>query len=312
MPDPGLTRPDLCSIPAADADAEPAGAIRGGAQRRRPPAAPAMTRPHPRRAASTAPSACPPRRPCSPWRASRRMSPTGTPTRSSGPTARPGSPPGSSPPRSTAWSTPVRWWCCTAGTGRRYPPWPAGCSRWESPLPSPRTWPRAGPTVPSGRWLGLAGGQPRGLGELLVWLIRTSGAADLGPSAARPINSAACRAAARPVPASAADGERLAGSERGTPGPAWRPAGQAAGLSPIPAGGQRDDEVLEASAVNDAAVAAYRLSVRPAIRSRRTRARPDVRTHIPPLGASQNGPAPTASPVPRLAVTRTTAGWQPA
>jgi hypothetical protein len=31
--------------------------------------------------------------------------------------------------------------------------------------------------------------------------------------------------------------------------------------SPILAGGQRDDEVLEASAGNDAAVAAYRLSV---------------------------------------------------
>jgi hypothetical protein len=41
----------------------------------------------------------------------------------------------------------------------------------------------------------------------------------------------------------------------------WRPAGQAAGPSPIPADGQRDDEALEASAVNDAAVAAYRLSV---------------------------------------------------
>ena len=47
-----------------------------------------------RRAASTAPSACPRRQPCSPWRASPRMSPTGTPTRSSVPTARAGSPPG--------------------------------------------------------------------------------------------------------------------------------------------------------------------------------------------------------------------------
>ena len=31
-------------------------------------------------------------------------------------------------------------------------PGPPGCSRWESPLPSRQTWPRAGPTVPSGRW----------------------------------------------------------------------------------------------------------------------------------------------------------------
>ena len=97
--------------------------------------------------------------------------------------------------------------------------------------------------------------------ELLVWLIRTSGAADRGPSAERPGNGAASRAARRPVPAPAADGERPGRDERGTSGPAWRPAGQAAGPSPVPAGGPRDDEAREASAGNDAAVAAYRLSV---------------------------------------------------
>ena len=97
--------------------------------------------------------------------------------------------------------------------------------------------------------------------ELLVWLIRASGAAARGPSAEHPCNSAACRAAARPVPASAADGERPAGSERGTSDPAWRPAGQTAGRSAIPAGAQAANEALEASAVNDAAVAAYRRSV---------------------------------------------------
>jgi hypothetical protein len=97
--------------------------------------------------------------------------------------------------------------------------------------------------------------------ELLVWLIRASGAAARGPSAEYPSDSAACPAAARPVPASAAGGQRPSGIERGTPGPAWRPAGQAAGNSPILGGGRRDDEVLEASAVDDAAVAAYRLSV---------------------------------------------------
>ena len=94
--------------------------------------------------------------------------------------------------------------------------------------------------------------------ELLVWLIRTCGAADRGPSAERPGNGAFCRAAARPVAVSGADGDRPAGSERGTADPAWRLAGQARG---IPVGGQRDDEALEASAGNDAAVAAYRLSV---------------------------------------------------
>ena len=97
--------------------------------------------------------------------------------------------------------------------------------------------------------------------ELLVWLIRTCVAADRGPSAAHLCTGAPCRAARRPVPASAADGEHPGGSEHGTSGLAWRPAGQGAGQSPIPAGGQRDDEALEASAGNDAAVAAYRLSV---------------------------------------------------
>ena len=93
--------------------------------------------------------------------------------------------------------------------------------------------------------------------ELLVWLIRTSGTAARGPSAEHLCECAACRAAARLVPASTADGDRPGGSERGTSDPAWRPAGQ----SPIPAGGERDDEAPEANAVDDAAVAAYRLSV---------------------------------------------------
>jgi Protein of unknown function (DUF2637) len=97
--------------------------------------------------------------------------------------------------------------------------------------------------------------------ELLVWIIRTAGAAGCGPSAGHLCTGAACRAAVRPVPASAADGERPGGNQRDTSDPVWRPAGQAAGQSPIPVGGQRDDEAREASPVDDAAVAAYRLSV---------------------------------------------------
>jgi len=97
--------------------------------------------------------------------------------------------------------------------------------------------------------------------ELLVWLIRACGAAARGPSAEHLSHGAPCRAAICPAPVSTADGERPAGSERGTSDPACRPGGQAAGHSPIPAGGQRDDEVVEASAGNDAAVAAYQLSV---------------------------------------------------
>jgi hypothetical protein len=97
--------------------------------------------------------------------------------------------------------------------------------------------------------------------ELLVWLIRTSGAADRGPLAEHLCNRAACRTAIRSLPISAADGDRPGGSERHASDPTRRPAGQAARLPAIPADEQRDDEVPEASTVNDAAAAAYRLSV---------------------------------------------------
>jgi hypothetical protein len=97
--------------------------------------------------------------------------------------------------------------------------------------------------------------------ELLVWLSRACGPTAPGPSAVHRSEDASCRATARPFPASASHGERPVASERGTSDPAWRPAGQAAGQLPILASGQRDDEVLEASAGNDAAVAAYKLSV---------------------------------------------------
>ena len=49
MPDPGFTRPDLCSIPAADAEAEPAGAVRGGLSANgHPPAGDDLPAPPPR------------------------------------------------------------------------------------------------------------------------------------------------------------------------------------------------------------------------------------------------------------------------
>ena len=78
--------------------------------------------------------------------------------------------------------------------------------------------------------------------ELLVWLIRTSGAAARGPSAEHLCTGAACRAAVHPLPATAIVGERP--GERDTSDPVWRLADQAAGQSTIPASGQRDDEVL--------------------------------------------------------------------
>jgi hypothetical protein len=97
--------------------------------------------------------------------------------------------------------------------------------------------------------------------ELLVWLIRSSGAARRGPSAEHLGTRAACRAAIRSLSDPAGDGDRPSGSKRHVSGPARRPAGQAAGRPAIPAGGQDEDEVRGASTVDDAAVAAYRLSV---------------------------------------------------
>jgi hypothetical protein len=97
--------------------------------------------------------------------------------------------------------------------------------------------------------------------ELLVWLIRTSGAVEPGLSAEHPCTGAACRAAIGSRLVSAVDGDHPGGCERYASGPAWRPAGQAARRPAIPASEQRDGEVPEASAVDDAAVAAYRLSV---------------------------------------------------
>jgi hypothetical protein len=93
--------------------------------------------------------------------------------------------------------------------------------------------------------------------ELLVWLIRTSGAVERGPSAEHPCNRAACRSAIHSLPISAVDGD----CQRHASDPTRRPRGQAARLPAIPTNEQRDDEVPEASTVNDAAVAAYRLSV---------------------------------------------------
>jgi len=80
--------------------------------------------------------------------------------------------------------------------------------------------------------------------ELLVWLIRAFGSADREPSAEHLYTGAACRATARPRSAPAIDGERLRGSKRGTSDPTWRPAGQAAGQSPVPATGHRDQEPI--------------------------------------------------------------------
>ena len=95
--------------------------------------------------------------------------------------------------------------------------------------------------------------------ELLVWLIRTSGTAEHRPPPAHLGDAAACRAAASSATTAATAAEFPRLGERGTPDQERQPAAQAAGPG-ISASGQRDQAVPEAGAVNDAAVAAYRLS----------------------------------------------------
>ena len=96
--------------------------------------------------------------------------------------------------------------------------------------------------------------------ELLVWLIRTSGTVDHRPPAGHLGDAAACRAAARPATTAATGTGFPRRGERDTPDQTRQPAAQVAGPPAIPASGQRDQAVPEAGAVNDAAVAAYRLS----------------------------------------------------
>jgi hypothetical protein len=97
--------------------------------------------------------------------------------------------------------------------------------------------------------------------ELLVWLIRISGTAGPTPSAEHLYEGAVCRAVAGSAPAAAAGSEQYSRSQRGVPGQARQPTDRVAGRPAIPAGVQREDAVADADAVNDAAVAAYRLSV---------------------------------------------------
>jgi hypothetical protein len=86
--------------------------------------------------------------------------------------------------------------------------------------------------------------------ELVVWLIRTSGTAEPRPPAGH-LGDATTAATG------AEFGRR---GKRDTPDQVRQPAAQAAGPPASPASGQRDQVVGEAGAVNDAAVAAYRLS----------------------------------------------------
>ena len=262
MPDPGFTRPDLCPVPAADAEAGPAGAVRGGLSAGgHPPAGDDLPAPSPRGIDRAI-----------------RLSTAAAVLAVAGIAAYVS--------YGHAYAV-VRAHGETGITARLEPATIDGlvyassmvvlyAARQRVPVPSLARWLLAlgiaatltanmaqgwshgpvGAVVAAWPAVSLVGSY-----ELLVWLIRTCGAADRGPSAGHLCTGAAYYGAARPVPASAADAEHPRGSERGTSDPAWRPVGQAAGQSPPPVSGQRDEEAPGASAVDDAAVAAYRLSV---------------------------------------------------
>jgi len=73
-------------------------------------------------------------------------------------------------------------------------------------------------------------------------------------------DAAPCCAAGRSVTTAATGARFPRRGERDTPDQARQPAARVAGPPIIPASGQRDQAVPEARAVNNAAVAAYRLS----------------------------------------------------
>jgi Protein of unknown function (DUF2637) len=97
--------------------------------------------------------------------------------------------------------------------------------------------------------------------ELLVWLIRTAGPLERGPSADHLSGGAAYSAMARSLSTTAADRERRSQDERKAPDQTRQFISRPAAQPIVDAGVQRDDEVREADAVNDEAVVAYRLSV---------------------------------------------------
>ena len=96
--------------------------------------------------------------------------------------------------------------------------------------------------------------------ELLVWLIGTCGTAEHRPPAEHLCDAAPCRAAGRSAKTAAIGTEFPRRGGRDTPDETRQPAAQVTGPPAIPASGQRDLAVHEAGPVDDAAVAAYRLS----------------------------------------------------
>jgi hypothetical protein len=95
--------------------------------------------------------------------------------------------------------------------------------------------------------------------ELLAWLIRTAGALERRPPAEHCCGNTACRAAARSALAIDTGQDRR--SDRGLPAQGGQPTVQPAGQVAAPASAQDGNEAPGAGTDDDAAVAAYRLSV---------------------------------------------------
>ena len=98
--------------------------------------------------------------------------------------------------------------------------------------------------------------------ELLVWLIRTSGTLEREPSAEHCCESMACCAAARSAPGAAIDGGQHGQNDRDLSTHGWQSTGQPVGRPATAASAQHGGGVPGADADNDAAVDAYRLSVK--------------------------------------------------
>ena len=96
--------------------------------------------------------------------------------------------------------------------------------------------------------------------ELLVWLVRTSRALERQLSAEHRCDDTVCRAAARS--ALTIDSGQHDRNNRVLPAQGWQPTIQSAGQAATTASAQHDDGVPGAGADNDAAAAAYRLSVK--------------------------------------------------
>ena len=96
--------------------------------------------------------------------------------------------------------------------------------------------------------------------ELLVWLIRTCGTVEHRPPAGHLCDAAPCRAAGRSATTAAIGTEFPRRGGRDAPARHGSLRLRSPGRQAIPASGQRDLAVPEAGPVDDAAVAAYRLS----------------------------------------------------